>query len=206
MINFLLGRSLNGIPYLLYKRCPQTRWRLYKLERLAWTKREIPKDMQVGRVRLLPKSDKTDHPSLMRPISVLNAEGRLFWTFYQTRLSKFMLANNYIQLKVQKAFLHGVAGCIEHTTSHWEMLQNAKSAERQIVIAWLELENAYGSVRHMLAQFALKWYHVPESMLELLFKYQERIYLRVETDKGISNWFHLAYWCSTRLYWLYYGF
>ena len=71
-----------------------------------------------------------------------------------------MLANNYLQLKVQKAFLHGVAGCIEHTTSHWEMLQNAKAAERQIAIAWLDLENAYGSVRHMLAQFALKWYHV----------------------------------------------
>src|ERR1700759_1548356 len=97
-----------------------------------------------------------------------------------------------IQLKVQKAFLHGVAGCIEHTTSHWEMLQNAKAAERQIAIAWLDLENAYGSVRHMLAQFALKWYHVPDSMMELLFKYQERIYLRVETDKWISKWFHLA--------------
>ena len=51
-----------------------------------------------------------------------------------------MLANNYIQLKVQKALLHGVAGCIEHTTSHWEMLQNAKAAERQIAIAWLDLE------------------------------------------------------------------
>ena len=44
----------------------------------------------------------------------------------------------------------------------------------------------------MLAQFALKWYHVPDSMMELLFKYQERIYLRVETDKWISKWFHLA--------------
>ena len=63
---------------------------------------------------------------------------------------------------------------------------------RQIAIAWLDLENAYGSVRHMLAQFALKWYHVPESMMELLFKYQERIYLRVETDDWTSKWFHLA--------------
>ena len=75
---------------------------------------------------------------------ILNAEGRIFWTVFQQRLSKYMLDNQFIKLKVQKAFLHGVAGCIEHTATHWEMLQNAKKAERQIVIAWLDLENAYG--------------------------------------------------------------
>ena len=69
-----------------------------------------------------------------------------------------------------QGLLHGVAGCIEHTATHWEMLQNAKKAERQLVIAWLDLENAYGSVRHMLTQFTLRWYHVPDEMLELLFR------------------------------------
>ena len=86
--------------------------------------------MQVGRIRLIPKSEDTTHPSKMRPISVLNAEGRIFWTIFQQRLSKYMLDNQYIKLKVQKAFLHGVAGCVEHTTTHWEMLQNAKKDDR----------------------------------------------------------------------------
>ena len=183
--------GLNGIPYLLYKRCPQTRRKLFDLERRAWQERQIPAQMQVGRIRLIPKSEDTTHPSKMRPISVLNAEGRIFWTIFQQRLSKYMLDNQYIKLKVQKAFLHGVAGCVEHTTTHWEMLQNAKKAERQIVIAWLDLENAYGSVRHMLTQFALRWYHVPDEMIELLFRYYETIFLRVVTDQWSSKWFPL---------------
>ena len=109
-------------------------------------------DFQVGRVRLLAKSEDTSHPKLMRPISILNAEGRLFWTVFQLRMSKFMLSNNYIQTHVQKGFIEGIAGCIEYTTAQWEMLQNAKRNSRQIVLAWLDLENAYGSVRHMFIQ------------------------------------------------------
>ena len=58
--------------------------------------------------------------------------------------------------RVQKGFLEGVAGCVEHTTFQWEILQHTKSKQRQIVLAWLDLENAYGSLRHMLIQFALK--------------------------------------------------
>ena len=68
-------------------------------------------------------------PELMRPISILNSESRLFWTIFQRRLSSFLLKNSYIQLKVQKAFLHGVAGCIEHATvlaNYFVMLVIAK--------------------------------------------------------------------------------
>ena len=75
-----------------------------------------------------------------------------------------MLGNGYIDSRVQKGFLEGVAGCVEHTSMQWEMLKHAKSKQRQIVMAWLDLENAYGSVRHMLVPFALKWYHVPQKV------------------------------------------
>ena len=43
--------GLNGIPYLLYKRCPQTRRKLFELERKVWLERQIPVQMQVGRIR-----------------------------------------------------------------------------------------------------------------------------------------------------------
>ena len=69
---------------------------------------------------------------------------------------------------------------------------HAKSAQRQIVIAWLDLENAYGSVRHMLVQFALKWYHVPQKVSELLFRYYDAIFLTVVTEDWSSDFFHLG--------------
>jgi len=137
--------GLNGIPYLLYKRCDQVR---SLLERV-WVERNIPSAFQVGRIRLLPKSSDTSHPKHMRPISVLSSEGRLFWTVFQKRLSQYMLDNGYIN---PQGFLEGVAGCVEHPTVQWEMLQHAKRKYQQITMAWLDLENAYGSMRHMLVQ------------------------------------------------------
>ena len=117
--------GLNGIPYLLYKQCTEVRRILWKILRRVWVDRAIPDSFQVGRIRLLAKSSDTSHPRLMRPISVLNAEGRLFWTVFQKKLSKFMLSNSYIDSRVQKGFLEGVPGCVEHTSMQWEMLKHA---------------------------------------------------------------------------------
>jgi len=103
-----------------------------------------------------------------------------------------MISNEYIRTRVQKGFIEGVAGCVEHTTTQWEMLQDAKKHQRNICMAWLDLENAYGSVRHMLIQFALKWYYVPNKILELVFRYYDGIFLSVVTDEWQSDPFHLG--------------
>jgi len=72
------------------------------------------------------------------------------------------------------------------------MLQHAKRKAQQIAVAWLDLENAYGSVSHMLVQFALKWFYIPQSVSELVFKYYDSIFLKVVTDEWSSEYFHLG--------------
>ena len=84
----------------------------------------------------------------MRPITILNVEGRIFFSVFQSRLSSFMLKNKYLVLRVQKAFLEGVSGCIEHATTMSAILDDAKDRLKSICISWLDLANAYGSVRH----------------------------------------------------------
>ena len=97
------------------------------------------------------------------------------------------MANNYLQRKVQKAFLEGVAGCIEHATLTYEAFRNAKEHHRSICASWIDLANAYGSIRHMLLQFALKWYHVPVSKCELMFRYYEGLCARVYAPDWVSD-------------------
>ena len=65
-------------------------------------------------VVLLSKSETLNLPSKFRPIALLNAEGRLFFTLMKWRLSTYMFSNGYIDTKVQKGFMEEVAGCIEH--------------------------------------------------------------------------------------------
>src|SRR3954451_3317197 len=81
----------------------------------------------------------------------------------------------------------------------WEVLMHAKRAQRQIVMAWLDLENAYGSIRHMLVQF-VKWYHVPQKVSELLFRYYDAIFLTVDWS---SDFFSSGYRSTARMYCLY---
>ena len=99
-----------------------------------------------------------------------------------------MLSNGYIKRSVQKAFLKGLAGCIEHTTSVYEALKDAKSRHRSICMSMLDIANAYGSVKHNHVQFVMEWYHVPKDMREILFDYYEGLCAQVRTDDWFSEW------------------
>ena len=114
-----------------------------------------------------------------------------FFPVISDRLQVFMIQNCYITRDIQKGFVFGVPGCLEHTFTLMEALKEAKEHQRQIVISWLDLANAYGSVRHNLIQFALNWYYVPLIIQELIFDYYEKLCAMVIT-KGWSTVF--SYW------------
>ena len=82
-------------------------------------------------------------------------------------------------------------GCLEHVFALMEALKEAKGHTRQIVITWLDLANAYGSVRHNLIQFALNWYHVPLHIQELIFDYYEKLCAVVITNEWSTGFFLL---------------
>ena len=80
-------------------------------------------------------------------------------------------------------------GCLEHSFSLTEALQDAHRRRRQIVQAWIDLANAYGSVRHNLVQFALAWFHVPELVRRLVFNYYEKLAAMVTTRDWSTDFF-----------------
>ena len=90
---------------------------------------------------------------------------------------------------MQKGFLSGVAGCLEHSFTLFEALREAKEEQRQIVVAWIDLANAYGSVRHNLIQFALNWYHVPIVIQEVIFNYYNKLMATVQTKEWSTGFF-----------------
>ena len=92
--------GMNGIPYLVYKKCPAALARLLKIIHRVWKDKEIPRSWQCGFVILIPKSSTTtlSDPTEFRPIALINTEGRLFFTLMEWRLSNFMIKNGYIKL------------------------------------------------------------------------------------------------------------
>ena len=144
------------------------------------------------------KKDGCLSPEDMRPISILNVEGRIFFSLVEKRMSAYSTLNGYIKTWEQKAFMVEVTGCIEHSTLIFEALKEAKEEYRSICLAMLDFANAYGSIRHNcnLIHFAMEWYHFPPWLCKLIFCYYDKILV---TKNWSTDFFCLANWTSSRM-------
>ena len=182
--------GLNALPYTIYKKCWSVVLTLHKIFKKIWRTKEVPEDWAVAFIVLLSKDpDKRGDPSEFRPIAITNTVGKVFFSIMSSRLQSFLIENDFIKRTTQKGFLFGVAGCVEHSFTLFEALRDAKDKQRQIVVAWIDLANAYGSVRHNLIQFAMNWYHVPKLVQELVFDYYNKLMATVETKEWSTGCF-----------------
>ena len=147
----------NGVPYLLYKRCPNVLKRLHKILRGAWSNLKINEQWMPADGVYIPKEQNSTEIKF-RPISLLNVEGKIFFSVMALRLTKYLSENGYINTSVQKGGIPGVSGCLEHATMIWEAIQRAKSEKLNLEVIWLDLANAYGSVPQQMTQLALRIY------------------------------------------------
>jgi hypothetical protein len=67
-------------------------------------------------------------------------------------MTVYLTENNYIDTSVQKGGIPGVAGCMEHTCVLSEIIREAREGKKELVVIWLDLANAYGSVPHKLVE------------------------------------------------------
>ena len=98
-----------------------------------------------------------------------------------------MKSNKYINGRIQKGFIDEVPGCLEHTTLTFEALKDAKSSGRSICVTWLDLQNAFGSVRHSLIDFALERYHLPQCFRAIIASYYSNLHAQVTTRHWSTN-------------------
>ena len=54
-------------------------------------------------------------------------------------------------------------------------MKDAKRHKRSIAMVWIDLKNAFGSVKHNLIQRALQRYHIPLKIRNLVYSYYERL-------------------------------
>ena len=167
----------NGISYVPYKKCPAVWPFMHKIFSKVWETRDVPSSWAFASILLLPKSDKTSDPAEFRPIALTNTMGKIFFSV------------NKFTSHAQKGFKTNTPGCLEHSFAMFEALRDAKQNQRQVVVTWLDLCNAYGSVKHNLVQFALQWYHVPASFSNLIVEYYDKICACIRT----KNWSSAAF-------------
>ena len=87
--------------------------------------------------------------------------GKLYHTLEAQRAINFMVANKYLDPIAQKAYIDGINGCVEHVTVIQEIIQHSKINHKTVHKTWFDLEDAFGSVSHMLIPYVMNYYHIP---------------------------------------------
>lgn len=112
-------------------------------------------------VKLIYKKGPTDNPQNYRMIALTSCIGKTYHLLLSSRFTSYLTSNNYIDQTLQKAFLPGINGCIEHNIVLDEIIQNSKTKKKTVHITFFDLADAFGSVPHPLIQHTLRRFHFP---------------------------------------------
>ena len=171
----------NGVPYRLYKKCPGVARLLWQYLKGLWRKEIISDTWRTAEGIFIPKENGATDVSKFRTINLLNVEGKIYFAILAGRLTDFTLGNGYIDTSIQKGGIPGVSGCLEHTAILSQLIQEAKKNKKDLVVAWLDIANAYGSIPHRLIETALIRAHIPERIRKLIHSYYGNVSIRFTT-------------------------
>lgn len=177
----------NGISYSVYKNCPILQSYLLKFYSKFWKSQSCPPSFGQAIVKLLPKENVCDDPGKTRPIALTNTNGKVYFSIVANRVSNYMNENGLFNVNIQKGFVPGVAGCLEHTAVLTEALEDARRHERQLLVAWLDFGNAFGSVKHNLLQFSMSYYGVPAVLRNIIYKYYDSLHFSISTSEWSTD-------------------
>ena len=178
----------NGVPYLVYKRCPGLARLLFSYMKGMWKKNAISNSWWKAEGIFIPKEDGATSVEKFRTISLLNVEGKLYFALWADRLVSYTLANKYIDTSIQKGGVPAVSGCMEHTAILSQLIRDAKAEKKGLVVVWLDIANAYGSIPHDLIQLALRRAHVPDDFCKLVESYYGNMNIRFTTKEFTTEW------------------
>ena len=178
----------NGVPYRVYKKCPKVARQLWQYVRELWERNEISESWRKAEGVFIPKEEGATEVGKFRTISLLNTEGKLFFALKANRILDFVLGNEYLDTSIQKGGVPGVSGCLEHTALLSQLIREAKKEKKNLVVTWLDIANAYGSIPHRVIFKALREAHVPDEVVNLIQDYYKDVQIRFTTRHCETDW------------------
>ena len=147
-------------------------------------KGEAPTEWAKSKVILIKKDENgsDDDPTNFHMISLTLNIGKLYHSLEAQRMIDFMVGNQYLDPLAQKAYIEEINGCVEHVTVVHEIIQHAKLNHKTVHITLFDLEDAFGSVSHML--IPLKYYSIPTEIT----RYISNLYSKLKGKVVCQDW------------------
>ena len=122
----------NGISYYHLKHLPSCHHLLAtSFSRILLKDHTCPSSRCVGKIILAYKSGPASDPSSFRPIALTSS---IFDRILASRFEKFIRGNGIVDPLIQKGFLSGIPGALEHIFTTSAILSNSKSQGQPLYI------------------------------------------------------------------------
>lgn len=145
---------------------------------------KIPQMWKIAHTVLIYKKGDSNDPSNFRPIALQSCLYKLFVALLSDRLAKWADKNNLLS-DAQKGFRQG-EGCYEHTFLLQSIVKDARNNGKNLSIAWLDLQNAFGSVPHSAINTTLKHMGLPDELLNLFGNLYDNSSSTFQTNEGAT--------------------
>jgi hypothetical protein len=106
-------------------------------------------------IKLLYKDGDENDPVNFRPISLTSCIGNIHHQILADRMTVYLSSNGLIDTTVQKAFMRGISGCMDHNLILQELLAYTRKEKKMLHCMFFDLADAFGSVSHDLIKISL---------------------------------------------------
>ena len=117
---------------------------------------------------MIPKGGDPSQQANFLPIALTSVVSKLFHKLLARRLKYFLTSNNIIDPSLQKGFLSGINGTVEHIFSLCSILDNAVQHNLPLAMSFLDLQNAFGLVAHGLIHDILHHVQLPHKFISYI--------------------------------------
>ena len=111
-------------------------------------KQEPPSLWSFAEIILVHKGGDPSQPRNFCPIALSSVVPKTFHKILAKRLEHYVLRNNTINPSIQKGFLLGINGTVEHAFAITSILDYAIQRGLPLALTFFDLKNAFGSIAH----------------------------------------------------------
>lgn len=180
------------IPYSFLKHLPSVHRFLATLyNKILFISQASPPSWCTAHISLIHKSGDSSNPANFRPIALTSVLGKIFHKILASRLEQYAIDSEIIDQDIQKGFLKGINGVIEHTFSMSAILEHARSNGLPVSITFIDLRNAFGSIAHNLIYDTLELLKIPLQIRKYIKNAYSQLNACIRTKKWSSSNFNI---------------
>ncbi|UYV72466.1 hypothetical protein LAZ67_9003254 [Cordylochernes scorpioides] len=175
----------DGISYQELKRVDPNATILTQIFQACFQMRTVPPSWMESSSILLHKKGDAEDLGNWRPIALGNTIAKLYTAVLAGRLRRLAATTGQLS-KAQKGFME-FEGCLEHNFVVQSVIEETKKTSRQACFAWLDLENAFGSVPHEHIFNVLDAFGVPGKVFAVFRDLNTDFSTSIRTPLGITS-------------------